>query len=249
MMILHTWFPGQKIYGPQAGFIFAPTLMAMVAGTVYRYVVNRIIAEKQQRERQAEQLTMELKFLRSQISPHFLFNVLTNLVSLARKKSDLLEPSLIMLSDLMRYMLYDSDDQKVTLEKEVEYLKNYIALQQMRFGGDVVIQTSMHLPDNATGYRIEPMLLIPFVENAFKHGVGWIKDPEIYIGLQIQTQQLDFQVKNNFNAGDRQHKDTDSGIGLTNVKTRLQLLYPRRHRLIISEENDTFHVHLTLELQ
>src|SRR5690606_30151987 len=145
-------------------FIFGPSFFAMVAGTIYRYAADRILAERRLREREAEQLAMELKFLRSQISPHFLFNVLTNLVSLARKKSELLEPSLLMLADLMRYMLYDSDEKKVPLTKEAEYLQSYIALQRLRFGDSVDISAAMTLSPGGGERRIEPMLLIPFVE-------------------------------------------------------------------------------------
>ncbi|GAA4318928.1 sensor histidine kinase [Compostibacter hankyongensis] len=247
--LLQTWYPEIPLYGVNARFIFAPTFFALLAGTVYRFAANRINAEKAQKEKQSEQLAMQLKFLRSQVSPHFLFNVLANLVSLARKKSDRLEPSLIMLSDLMRYMLYDSDDKKVSLEKEAGYLKSYIALQQLRFGHDVDIRVAIELPADADRYRIEPMLLIPFVENAFKHGVGWIKDPRIGIALNAQEGQLSFRVENKFNPADNGPKDASSGIGLANVKSRLLLLYPQRHRLAISQENDTFHVHLTLQLQ
>jgi LytS/YehU family sensor histidine kinase len=248
IIILNHWFPQVEIFGSNAPFIFAPTFFALVAGTVYRFVADRIRAEKIRQEKQAEQLSTELKFLRSQINPHFLFNVLTNLVSLARKKSDQLEPSLIMLSDLMRYMIYDSDDKKVFLEKEVEYLKNYIALQQLRFGNDVEIQTNIHI-NGTEEYRVEPMLLIPFVENAFKHGVGWIKDPWIIIRLKAEEQVLIFEVENKFDAADKLHKDESPGIGLANVRSRLQLLYPKRHKLIISNKNDIFKVLLTLQLK
>src|SRR5205085_7019396 len=112
-------------------------------------------------------LKSELSFLRSQISPHFMFNVINNIVALARKKSDLVEPSLIQLSQLMRYFLYDSNAEKVPLEKEVKYLENYIALQQQRIGNNII---KLNISGVHGGYEIEPMLLIPFVENAFKHG-------------------------------------------------------------------------------
>src|SRR5690606_22449231 len=192
--------------------------------------------EKEQKERQAEQLAMELKFLRSQISPHFLFNVLTNLVSLARKKSDLMEPSLIMLSDLMRYMLYDSEIRKVPLEKEVAYLKSYIALQQLRFGDDTPIETLIDVAPDQEQLHIEPMLLIPFVENAFKHGIGWIADPWISIRLVVADNRLTFTVRNRYAINGSDSKDSSSGIGLANVGTRLKLLYPDQHILAVRQD-------------
>ncbi|HTN38934.1 MAG TPA: sensor histidine kinase [Arachidicoccus sp.] len=191
---------------------------------------------------------MELKFLRSQINPHFLFNVLSSLVSLARKKSDRLEPSLILLSDMMRYMIYDSNDKKVSLESEVTYLESYIALQQLRFDDSVPINASLELDSSSDHLLIEPMLLIPFVENAFKHGTGWINGPAIKIHLRVESKILVFNVENRFNGTDTQ-KDTAGGIGLVNVKSRLNLLYPGRHQLTSSIERNTFIVHLRIQLQ
>ncbi len=248
IIILTHWFPDISIFGANAPFIFAPTLFALAAGTIYRYTTNHNKTERIRQEKEAEQLAAELKFLRSQISPHFLFNVLTNLVSLARKKSDRLEPALIMLADLMRYMLYDADVKKVTLGQEVQYLKNYIALQQLRFGDDVTIETNFELQPGADEYKIEPMLLIPFVENAFKHGVGWINDPKINIGIKARDLLVSFKVENKFNMADQVHKDKDSGIGLANLRSRLQLLYPDKHQLLLENENNIFKTQLTLQL-
>lgn len=248
VLILQRWYPEIGDYTAHARFIFGPSFFAMVAGTIYRYAADRILAERRLREREAEQLAMELKFLRSQISPHFLFNVLTNLVSLARKKSELLEPSLLMLADLMRYMLYDSDEKKVPLTKEAEYLQSYIALQRLRFGDSVDISAAMTLSPGGGERRIEPMLLIPFVENAFKHGVGWIQDPRIAIRLEEAQGVLRFSVENAYDPGGRGPQDGRPGIGLPNVRARLQLLYPGRHTLQVSGEKGTFHVHLTIHL-
>src|ERR1700749_39736 len=113
-------------------------------------------------------LRTELSFLRSQINPHFLFNILNSLTSLARKKSDQLEPSIISLSQLMRYMLYDSSDNKVPLAKEMEYLESYINLQKLRFGADLKVDVTFSI--NNDDCLVEPMLFIPMVENAFKYG-------------------------------------------------------------------------------
>jgi len=226
--------------------LFFPPIPFIVAGIIYRLVIDKIAHDKKQKEIIAEQLSIKLKFLRSQISPHFIFNVLTNLVSLARKQSAQLESALIMLSDLMRYMLYESDEKKVTIAKELEYLKSYISLQQLRFGDDVKIDVVIDLPGQILQANIEPMLLIPFVENAFKHGTG-ADDPFIAIHLSSNKNELTLDVKNKFVQYDTS-KDDNSGIGLENVQSRLALLYEGNHRLRIKKEELVFHVHLTLQL-
>src|SRR4029078_9561482 len=141
---------------------------------------DRIYNERISREKETENLKTELSFLRSQVSPHFMFNIMNNMVALARKRSELLEPSLIKLSALLRYMLYETEE-KVPLQKEVEYLQSYIDLQKQRFGKGVAIHTCLQQVDDT--YQIEPMLLIPFVENAFKHGTGLIDKAEIDVEL------------------------------------------------------------------
>jgi len=227
--------------------IYPASIGAFVVSTIYRKVLNEINKEKHQKEQQAEKLNAELKFLRSQINPHFLFNVLTNLIALARKNSDKLEPSLLMLSDLMRYMLYDSEGKKVTIKQEISYLNSYIALQALRFGEEVNIQTDIHSDPGTDTLQIEPMLLIPFVENAFKHGIDLPGVPFIHIHLRVQEARLRYEVLNAWEES-TYSKDQTPGIGLTNVKTRLALLYPKRHELKIDTSNHLFHVLLTLTL-
>lgn len=236
--ILAYWFPDVLKDVTAYKFIFAPSVGIFIISIIYRRIINKIRYEKVQAQRRTEQLSTELKFLRSQISPHFLFNVLTNLVSLARKKSDQLESSLIMLSDLMRYMLYDTQGKKVPVTKEIGYLQSYIELQKLRFGSEVAINTLIEVEGD---YTIEPMLLIPFVENAFKHGIA-----QINIQLSVKNGQLTFDVTNRFDHENAISKDENSGIGLTNVRTRLDLLYKDRHTLLIREEDHLFHVTLTL---
>ena len=199
------------------------------------------------KEKETENLKTELSFLRSQVSPHFMFNVLNNMVALARKKSDELEPSLIKLSSLLRYMLYETDESKVLVEKEVGYLQSYIDLQQQRFGNKVIINTNFGKIEN--GYTIEPMLLIPFVENAFKHGTGLIPDAQINIDLTVQNHQLNFSVQNRYVNGETfEVKDKTSGIGLNNVKRRLNLLYSNNHTLKIDKTDGWFTILLQLNL-
>lgn len=224
-------------------FIF---LFMLATSTAIRMGIDRIRAEKLADEKINENLKTELSLLRSQVSPHFMFNVLNNMVALARKKSDLLEPSLIKLSSLMRYMLYDVDGEKVSLEKEIDYLDSYIDLQKQRISKNVVITTDFSQVDRS--YEIEPMLLIPFVENAFKHGIGMIENPAIEIHLQAKNSQLDFVVRNRFDDASQEIRDKTSGIGLTNVKRRLNLLYGKNHTLAISKQDGWFTTSLHVKL-
>jgi LytS/YehU family sensor histidine kinase len=246
--IIATWFPAVLKNAVAVRFVFIPSVIVFIISIIYRRIVDKIRFEHEQKEKQAEQLSAELKFLRSQISPHFLFNVLTNLVSLARKKSDQLEQSLIMLADLMRYMLYETLEKKVALGKEVEYLNSYIALQKLRFGGSVAIDCTIKLNKDDEHHTIEPMLLIPFVENAFKHGTGYIEHPHISVKLLVDHELLVFEVLNSFDAAHDVNKDESSGIGLSNVKARLNMLYKDNYSLNINDSNNLFHISLTLKL-
>jgi len=225
-------------------FNLFPFLFIVASGTAYRMFLDKIAEENKSKEKEAENLKSELSFLRSQISPHFMFNVINNIVALARKKSDLVEPSLIKLSSLMRYFLYESNAEKVPLEKEVEYLESYISLQQQRFGKNVVINLSTEGVTN--NYEIEPMLLIPFVENAFKHG-NLHKGPTD-IKLRVKNGELHFSVVNPYSEKLNEIKDETSGIGLANVQRRLNLLYGKRHSLLIAKKDGQFLVSLELKL-
>ena len=249
LLILHIFFSDVSKEYTSTKFVLMPSIGIFVISCIYRIILDRIRFERQTKERQAAQLATELKFLRSQISPHFLFNVLTNLVSLARKRSDQLEPSLIMLSELMRYMLYDTQGKKVTLGTEIDYLHSYIALQKLRFGNDIAVTNCIEVSENDRSLTIEPMLLIPFVENAFKHGVGYAGEPRIDIRLSVDREWMRFEVENTvFDTGGTAGKEEHSGLGLNNVVTRLKLLYPDHHTLAIRTEDHVFHITLTLQL-
>ncbi len=226
-------------------FNFFPVLFALTASTAYRLIMDRIKMERREKDKVNENLKTELSFLRSQVSPHFMFNVLNNMVALARKKSEQLEPSLIKLSSLLRYMLYETDE-KVPLQKEVEYLQSYIDLQQQRFGNTIRIESVMY-PGDAY-LEIEPMLLIPFVENAFKHGTGMIDHAEIIVELKVEKCLLTFSVRNKFNPASEEMKDKTSGIGLVNVQRRLSLLYESKQSLMITKQDDWFVVSLQILL-
>jgi two-component system, LytTR family, sensor kinase len=222
-----------------------PFLFALAVSSAYRAIADKTKTDILLKERESENLKTELSFLRSQVSPHFLFNVLNNIASLARKKSDDLEPTVMKLSSLMRYMLYENDEDKVLIKHEVEYLRDYIDLQKQRFGNELLCNVSFDTREE--WHTIEPMLLIPFVENAFKHGGGMIQHPEIDIQLQADHGELHFTVKNKFEDLDTP-KDKASGIGLVNVKRRLELLYPGKHTLKIDKKGKWFVVDLNLNL-
>jgi len=240
-LIKELFFPGQ--YVPRTGFTFQ-LLFFLAISASYRIMSDNLKKEQQQKEQETEKLKSELSFLRSQISPHFMFNVLNSIVSLSRRKPERVEPVVVKLSDLMRYMLYESDDAKVTLERESQYLRAYIELQQLRFGDDIQINFNAdYLNGNKT---IEPMLLIPFVENAFKHGVGMIINPTIDIDLHTTNNKIIFEVKNKVNRQYKEEKDGASGIGLANVKRRLELLYPDNHQLTIKDEDQFYGIYLEI---
>ena len=252
--VLQSWFLSKTFTQADPHFTFRKLIFFSVfvfifilaCSITYRTIRDKILADNLAKEKENEFLKTELSLLRSQVSPHFMFNVLNNMVALARKQSDLLEPSLIKLSSLMRYMLYETDEEKVSLEKEIDYLQSYIDLQQQRFGKKVAISTKFHQADKS--YFIEPMLLIPFVENAFKHGTGMIEQAMITIELVAANNQLQFTVQNKYNPGSVEIKDKASGIGLTNVGRRLNLLYKNKHQLLINKDNGFFTITLQINL-
>ena len=224
---------------------FIPFLFTVLGSIAIKTVSDRLKADGAASERQSEALKSELAFLRSQINPHFIFNILNNIVALSRLKSKELEPTIMKLSSLMQYMLYESNESQVLLSHEADYLTSYIDLQKQRFGKRLKINFDVDIEDDR--HTIEPMLLIPFVENAFKHGMGLVPDPEIDISLKVSGNELLFEVKNKF-IEDDDAKDKLSGIGLSNVKRRLELLYGPNQELKINKQQDWFTVSLRLNL-
>jgi LytS/YehU family sensor histidine kinase len=237
-------FPVKRKWNRSPIFNILSYLFIFVVSTSYRIIVDYIKDQKVLKEKETENLKTELSFLRSQVSPHFMFNVLNNLVSLARKKSDKMEPALIQLSNLLRYMLYEGNQGKINLAQELKYLNGYIDLQKLRFGDDVEIIFDYQGEINE--FELEPMLLIPFVENAFKHGMGSQNKPIIKITMLVENKTLTFEVENEI-VQNGESKDDSSGIGLANAKRRLELLYNQNYSLNISEDNNLFKVHLKIK--
>ncbi|TKC10798.1 hypothetical protein FA048_11550 [Pedobacter polaris] len=232
---------GQRQFGPPLLNIMSifPFLFVIVASFCHQLYLDKVRREKLIKERENIHLKTELDFLSSQISPHFMFNILNTMVSMARKKSEELESSLINLSQLMRYMLYDTNGKPINLADEIEYLKSYVNLQLIRFKDDVNV--NIQLTGNFENLLIEPMLLIPFIENAFKHGIGNIQNPTINISIQVDDKEpsLKLMVINNV-ALIETKPEKSSGIGLNNVKRRLELLYKGRHLLHTQQKDNTF---------
>jgi len=194
----------------------------------------------------ANQLSTEIKFLKSQVNPHFLFNTLNNLFSMAQDKgNDELADGIFKLSGVMSYMLYDSNEERVPLSKEITYLEECITLNKLRYADEEVIVLFDHTGQIA-GTRIAPMLFIPFVENAFKHGVSIGQSAAIQIALVVSGQKLNFSCVNTDYSIIR--KMETSGIGLENVRRRLELVYPGKHRLMINKEDRKFMVELEIDL-
>jgi len=219
--------PGFNLLTLRQAFPLLAILMASASVGISR---ENARLEKSRKEKENEHLRTELSFLRTQVNPHFMLNVLNSMALLARKKSDLLEPVLVELARLMNYMLYDANNERISLEDEIDYLRAYIDLQMLRFGGDVKVR--FNVPENLNGSSIEPMLLIPLVENAFKHGIGLIDDPVIFIDIVTAGhQQLRMTVRNKYNPLVRQQTARPAGIGLANLSKRLELIYPGRFEL------------------
>ncbi len=219
-------------------------LIGFFISTVMRETREWYIQSEQGKEMEKQKLMSELSFLKSQVNPHFLFNSLNGIYALAIKKSDKTPDAILQLSDLMRHMLYESEKELVDLSKEVNYLKNYIALQKLRLADDAVID--FEVTGDIVGKQIEPMLFIPFIENAFKHGVD-SEGADIRIHLEVKHNQLYFSMLNRISAA--YQKDEVSGIGLSNVKKRLDLHYGSNYKLDYEEKSGIFSVNLQLNLK
>ncbi|GAB3906191.1 hypothetical protein GCM10028803_38170 [Larkinella knui] len=257
---LHNWLSTSRVRGGSlryllmAGFRGGITVAGFVAAI--KLVKIWYLKEQAYRQIEKEKFHAEMQLLKSQIHPHFLFNTLNNLYALTLQKSEQSPAVVLKLSQLLSYMLYDCNASEVLLEKEIAFMKNYIGLEQLRYGSR--LDVSMNFHGNLQGIQMAPLLLIPFLENAFKHGTSeQLEQAWIFLDLAIDDQVLTFKLVNS--------RDTDAfagtpagatsvgatsvgGIGLQNVRKRLELLYPGRYELKIQPEEETFLVDLTLRL-
>jgi len=203
--------------------------------------------QKELLEKEKQKTEVELKALKAQINPHFFFNTLNSIYSMALDKDERLPGTVLQLSDLMRYFLYESKDNFVPLEKELVVADNYIALQKIRAGKQLSIEISKKGEVNSQ--KIAPLLLITFLENAFKHGAkGSSGNTFIKLDIKIEKNKLNFTVENNKGLIDEVNTGDHNGLGLENVKRQLELLYPDKHLLNITDEQDRFVVALQLSL-
>lgn len=201
---------------------------------------------KQLAQIKIEKVNTEINYLRAQINPHFLFNTLNNLYGLALEKSERTPEVILKLSKIMDYMLFELDGTKVPLAKEIENLENYIELEKIRQGNNAkIVFTKSGSIDNQ---MIEPLLLLPLAENAFKHGVNkMIEGAYLGIKLEVTGDGIRFEVKNNYRQSTSE-KQMHSGIGLTNLRRRLELFYSNHYTLTIYDDSVNYHVTLTLDL-
>jgi two-component system, LytTR family, sensor kinase len=233
--------------GPSLLFGFMSSLGILFISTIFWMITET--KRRQQRELSLinENLTTEMKFLKSQINPHFLFNALNNVYSLSHLNSKKTPEMILKLSDMLRFMLYDSEDKKVPIGKEIDYIKHFIDFQKLKIEGEPRIAIDIEQSDLTV--MIEPMLLIPFIENAFKHSkIEDVRNSWLSIDLKTTSSTIHFKVRNSLPASSIK-VDNIGGIGLENVRKRLQFLYPKRHRLEILCSDNSFNVDLTIDIR
>ena len=229
-----------------AGLNFILTVAIVSLSTAIKTSQAILSGEKESAQLKSENLDAELKFLRSQINPHFLFNALNNIYNLSLKKSESTPEFIVKLSEILRYIIYDCNEQKVPLLKEIDYIKNYIDLQKLR--DPEITKVTFNVSGNVGIFRIEPMLLIPFVENSFKHSrIEDVEEGWIEISVAVIDRGLNFSITNSL-PEEAFVKDQTHGVGLENVKRRLSLLYPELHELIIAQDDNSFRVNLNILL-
>ncbi len=218
-------------------------LLFLIGGFI-RLAFSFIRNQNEKKMLENANLNAEVNFLKSQINPHFLFNTLNSIYSQAHSRSDKTEISILKLSELLRYVLYDSGEDRVEITKDIQYINNYIDLQKIRLSSKIKVNYSVN--GVMQGCRIAPMLLIAFIENAFKHGISYSQASYINIEINIIDEILTLLVSNPVV---RDNSFVNGGLGLKNVTRRLDLLYPGKYKLIIHQENNQHIVNLNLDLR
>jgi len=216
----------------------------IILGTISRIYEQWIENDKIKTEIEAQKSKTELEALKNQLNPHFLFNSLNSIYSLTVKKSNDAPEAVIMLSELMRYMLYIANNDKVLLKDELQYVENYLQLQRMRIAKSENVKTS--IKGAISAQKISPLLFISYIENAFKYGTDFNGNTDVSIDINVKEDELQFKCANLI--GSRNKDEENSGIGLQNTKERLELLYPKKHWLTIEEKDNQFVVDLKLKL-
>lgn len=216
---------------------FIPTGLLLV----YRFYKNQRELSKINEQKKIAELTA----LKQQLNPHFLFNTLNNLYALALEKSERTPEVIERLSDMLDYMLYRTNSKFVSLQKEIELIENYLALERIRYGNRVAVSFDYEKPNDT---KIAPLLLLTFIENAFKHGVRQeLKQASIDISLKLTGEDILFKIKNSKPSSSIVSDNTEQALGLKNVKRQLELLYPNAYDLQLLDEESTYMVLLKLE--
>ena len=225
-------------------------IITFVLLTMAKYFKDNFIHQYYENEQKHLQIQSELQNLKAQISPHFLFNTMNNFYGLAVEQSKKLPELMVRLSDLLRYTLYESNNATVPITKEIEYLKNYIELEKIRLEDSLVYEFDLKIPEH-NAFEIAPLIFLVFVENAFKHAKN-VKNEAINVKIALSippSGMLTFDVKNNYLKEKGVFDHEKSGIGLENVKKRLEALYPNGlHELVVIKTEDYFQVHLRINL-
>lgn len=243
-------FPGHTIWGiPQRQFfltvnrLLSFAFILLLSGALIRLGANYIKNQQEKKALENANLNAEINLLKSQINPHFLFNTLNGIYALAHEKSSKTEVAILKLSEMLRYMLYESPEEKAELSKEIIYISNYIELQRMRLSDKVKID--YEVSGKPEGHHITPFLLIVFIENAFKHGISYAKPCNINIQINVFEKTLTLLVENPYAESD---SFTTIGLGLKNAERRLELLYPGKYSLQKEKSENRYVVNLKLDL-
>lgn len=220
-------------------------LLALVLSGIARLTENWFLNAVKKESLEKQTMRAELAYLKAQINPHFLFNTLNNIHALAFKQSPSTTDAIMQLSTLMRYMLYESNADTVPLEREIEYLRNFIGLQQLRYKTTPVVQVD--IDGDPTTCKVAPLLFIHLLENAYKHSPGQLKPHDIQIRIVVKEDALIFSIENPVGKTSRANMPEErSGIGLSNVQKRLALLYPNQHTFQVTDAGNIFRVDLKI---
>lgn len=219
-------------------------IILLFSGTLIRIFTAWSENENVKKEIESHKIVTELQFLKNQLNPHFLFNSLNSIYSLTSKKSNDAPEAVITLSELLRYMLYRTNEDFVMLQNDLDYIQNYLKLQRLRINNNENVTLNIH--GNITNQKIRPLLLISFIENAFKYGTDFKGNTMVDIDIYVNKSELKFICINLI--GSIKKDDKNSGIGLENTKERLELLYHDKHRLTIDKEDNKFKLILILNL-
>lgn len=226
--------------------ILSPFFFVKILFEISKLYSRTIKIQNQKNLLEIQNINIEKDFLKSQLNPHFLFNTLNNLYSLSLKKDNSVPEVILNLSDTMSYTLYESNSEKVELWKEVEFVKNYFELEKMRYSADRKIQHEFPIETDCKGLKIAPLLTFTFIENAFKYGLKANKSGFLNLKIKIENGKVLFMIENDFE--EDKNENIRGGIGIENVKKRLQLIYPNNFQLEILSSQNVFKVQLTINL-